>query len=157
MRKIARGSSLTLHTRPAKKEDLSAILELEKICFKEETFHKRQIEYLFLKAKSLVLVASLEGNIVGSIIILLRKHISNARIYSLNVHPSYRRIGIGSLLIDQSENLLAKRGYRNLTLEAGVNNIAAQNLYTLKGFSVARKIENYYKNGDDALRFIKKL
>lgn len=157
MRKVARGSSLKPRIRPAKKEDLPAILELEKICFKEETFHKRQIEYLLLKARSLVLVASLEGNIVGSIIILLRKHISNARIYSLNVQPSYRRKGIGSLLIDQSENLLAKMGYRNLTLEVGVNNIAARNLYTLNGFSVIRKIEKYYKNGDDALRFIKKL
>ena len=157
MRKIASGSSLKPSIRPAKKEDLPAILELEKICFKEEIFHKRQIEYLLLKARSLVLVASLEGNIVGSIVILLRKHISNARIYSLNVHPSYRRIGIGGSLIDQSENLLRKMGYRNLTLEAGVNNIAARNLYTLKGFSAVRKIEKYYKNGDDALRFIKKL
>jgi ribosomal-protein-alanine N-acetyltransferase len=157
MHKVARGSCLKPHIRPAKKEDLPAILELEKICFKEETFHKRQIKYLLLKARSLILVASHESNIVGSIIILLRKHISNARIYSLNVHPSYRRTGIGSLLIDHSENLLAKMGYRNLTLEAGVNNIAARNLYTLKGFSVVRKIEKYYKNGNDALRFIKKL
>ncbi len=157
MRKVARGSSLKLRIRPANKEDLPAILELEKICFKEETFHKRQIKYLLLKARSLVLVASLEGNIVGSVIILLRKHISNARIYSLNVHPSYRRKGIGSSLINKSENLLRKMGYRNLTLEAGVNNIAARNLYTLKGLSVVRKIEKYYKNGDDALRFIKKL
>jgi len=157
MRKVARGSSLNPRIRPAIKEDLPAILELEKISFKEETFHKRQIEYLLLRAKSFVLVASLEGNIVGSIIILLRKHIQNARIYSLNVHPSYRRIGIGGSLIDQSENLLRKMGYRKLTLEAGVNNIAARNLYTSKGFSEIRKIEKYYKNGDDALRFIKKL
>jgi [ribosomal protein S18]-alanine N-acetyltransferase len=157
VRKVARGSALKPCIRPAKKEDLTALLELEKISFKEETFHKRQIEYLLLKAKSLVLVATLEGNIIGSIITLLRKHISNARIYSLNVHPSYRRTGIGSLLIDHSENLLVKMGYRNLTLEAGVNNIAARNLYISKGFSVVRKIEKYYSNGDDALRFIKRL
>jgi ribosomal-protein-alanine N-acetyltransferase len=157
MRKVARDSSLKPRIRPAKKEDILAILELEKICFKEETFHKKQIEYLLLKARSLFLVASVEGEIVGSIIILLRKHISNARIYSLNVHPSYRRIGIGSLLMEHSEALLSKMGYRNFTLEAGVNNIAAHNLYRSKGFSVERRIEKYYKNGDDALRFIKKL
>jgi ribosomal-protein-alanine N-acetyltransferase len=157
MRKVARGSALKPRIRPARKEDIPALLELERICFKEETFHKKQIEYLLLRAKSLVLIASLEGNIVGSIIILLRKHISNARIYSLNVHPSYRRTGLGSLLMDHSENLLAKMGYRNLTLETGVNNIAARDLYTLKGFSVVRRIEKYYTSGDDALRFIKKL
>ena len=157
MRKITRGSSLKLRIRPATKEDLSALLELEKICFKEETFHKRQIEYLLLKARSLVLIASLEGNIIGSIIILLRRHISNARIYSLNVHPSYRRKGIGSSLLDKSEKLLKKMGYTKLTLEAGVNNIGARDLYTSKGFFVVRKIEEYYRNRDDALRFIKKL
>ncbi|MBU4076165.1 MAG: GNAT family N-acetyltransferase [Euryarchaeota archaeon] len=157
MRKVARGSSLKLCIRPAKKEDMPAILELEKICFKEETFHKRQIKYLLLKARSTVLVASLEGNIVGSIIILLRKHISNARIYSLNVHPSYRRLGIGSSLMDHSEDILVNMGYRNFTLEAGVNNIAAQNLYVSKGFSLERRMEKYYKNGDEAIRFIKKL
>jgi len=157
MRKVARGSSLKPSIRPAKKEDMPAILELEKICFKEETFHKKQIGYLLKKAKSLFLVASIEGEIVGSIIILLRKHISNARIYSLNVHPSYRRIGIGSLLMKQSEALLSKKGYRNFTLEAGVNNIAARNLYISEGYSVKLRMEKYYKNGDDALRFIKKL
>ena len=157
MRKVTRGSSLKSHIRRAKKEDLPAILELEKICFKEETFNKKQIEYLLLKARSLFLVASTEGVIAGSIIILLRKNISNARIYSLNVHPSYRRIGIGSLLMERGEALVSKMGYRNFTLEAGINNIAAQKLYTSRGFSVERKIEKYYKNGDDALRFIKKL
>lgn len=157
MRKVESGSSLKPFIRPANKEDLPAILELEKICFKEETFHKKQIEYLLRKARSLFLVASVEGDIVGSIIILLRKHISNARIYSLNVHPSYRRIGIGSSLMDHSENLLINMGYRNFTLEAGVNNIAARNLYISKGFSVERRMEKYYKNGDDAFRFIKKL
>lgn len=157
MRKVTRGSSLKPCIRQAKKEDLPAILELEKICFKEETFHKKQIEYLLLRARSLFLVASVEGEIVGSIIILLRKHISNARIYSLNVHPSHRRIGIGSLLIGRGEALVSKMGYRNVTLEAGINNIPAQNLYISKGFSVERRIEKYYKNGDDALRFIKRL
>ncbi len=157
MRKVKSSSSLKPVIRRAKKEDLPAILELEKICFKEETFHKKQLEYLLLKARSLFLVASAEGEIIGSIIILLRKHISNARIYSLNVHPSYRRIGIGSLLMERGEALVSKMGYRNFTLEAGINNIAAQNLYTSKGFSVERRIEKYYKNGDDALRFIKKL
>ncbi len=157
MRKVTRGSSLKPHIRRAKKEDLPAILELEKICFKEETFNKKQIEYLLLKARSLFLVASFEGKIVGYIIILLRKHISNARIYSLNVHPSYRRIGIGSLLMERGEAYVSKMGYRNFTLEAGINNIPAQNLYASKGFSVERRIEKYYKNGEDALRFIKKL
>ena len=143
--------------RPAKKEDLDALLELENITFKEETFHKNQLKYLLLKAKSLVLVASIENRIVGSVIILLRDNISNARIYSLNVHPEYRRRGLGSLLMETSLRLLKERGFKKITLEVGVNNKAAQDLYISKGFVMDKLLRKYYKNGGDAFHLINKL
>ncbi len=143
--------------RIAKKEELSDLLALEKLCFKEETFHKKQLGYLLLKAKSLVLVASADENIIGSIIVLLRKNILQARIYSLNVHPACRRMGIGSLLMDTALGFLKERGFRKITLEAGINNTAARNLYESKGFSVDKTLRSYYKKGDDALHFTKNL
>jgi ribosomal protein S18 acetylase RimI-like enzyme len=132
-------------------------LNLENICFKEETFHIRQLKYLLLKAKSLVLVAENEGNIIASMIILLRKHILNARIYSLNVHPEYRRMGIASSLMDFASDIIGKKGFDNITLETGINNTAAQNLYRSKGFQVDKKLSSYYSNGDDAFHLIRKL
>ncbi len=148
---------LITHIRQAEKNDLSDLLNLEIICFKEETFHTRQLKYLIIKAKSIVLVAELEGNVIGSMIILLRKHILNARIYSLNVHPGYRRMGIASSLMDFTSDLLKKKGYDNISLETGISNTAAQNLYRSKGFQVNKKLSNYYSNGDDAFHLIKKL
>jgi ribosomal-protein-alanine N-acetyltransferase len=143
--------------RIAKKEELPDLLALEKLCFKEETFHKKQLEYLLLKAKSLVLVASADDKIIGSMIVLLRENILQARVYSLNVHPSYRRMGIGKLLMDTALGSLKERGFRKFTLEAGINNTAARRLYESKGFSVDKILKNYYKNGDDALHFTKNL
>ncbi len=66
-------------------------------------------------------------------------------------------MGVGGMLMDKSEKILKKTGYENVTLETGVKNIAAQKLYASKGFSISRKLEKYYKNGDYALRFIKRL
>ncbi|VVB91959.1 putative N-acetyltransferase [uncultured archaeon] len=143
--------------RIAKKEELPDLLALEKLCFKEETFHKKQLGYLLLKAKSLVLVASADDKIIGSMIVLLRENIMQARIYSLNVHPSYRRMGIGRSLMDTALEFLKERGFRKFTLEAGVNNTAARNLYESKSFSVDKILRSYYKNGDDALHFTKNL
>jgi ribosomal protein S18 acetylase RimI-like enzyme len=143
--------------RPAKNEDLPALLDLENISFKEETFHKSQLRYLLLKARSHVLVAEQKGGLIGSIIILLRPRISNVRIYSLNVHPGYRRVGIGSQLMEAAEKFAKENGFGNITLETGVENEAAQGLYRSKGFSVDKKLKNYYKNGEDAFHFIKKL
>jgi len=143
--------------RTAKEEDLSALVALENICFKEETFHKKQLRYLLLKARSFVLVASIGDVIVGSIIVLLRPAISSARIYSLNVHPEYRRKGLGSLLMDTALRFLKEKSFKKITLEVGINNKAAQELYLSKDFSADKILRKYYKNGDDALHFIKKL
>lgn len=145
------------HIRAAKKEDFAALLSLEEICFKEETFNKKQLQYLFFKAKSIVLVAELEGKLIGSMIVLLRNNISNARIYSLNVHPAYRRAGVGSLLMDAGLRFLKEKGFRKVTLETGIKNIAAQNLYRSKGFIVDKTLADYYKNGGDAFHLVREL
>ena len=141
----------------ADRKDLDTLLELENICFKEETFQRRQLRYLLNKARSVVLEAEIEGRIIGSILILLRTNIRNARIYSLNVHPEYRRKGIGSLLMDEAMQLLKKKGFRKITLEVGINNHIAQNLYFSKGFIEDKILRNYYKNGDDAKHLVKEL
>ncbi len=155
MCKVESGSSLKPHIRLARKEDLAALLDLEDICFKEEKFHKKQLTYLL--AKSFMIVATVEGSIIASIIILLRNHIAHARIYSLNVHPAYRRTGIARLLMDTSLKFLKEKGVKTVTLEVGINNNAAKSLYDSKGFFVDKKLEKYYKSGEDALHLIKKL
>ncbi|HEX7627396.1 MAG TPA: N-acetyltransferase [Candidatus Methanoperedens sp.] len=141
----------------ATREDLDALLSLENICFKEETFPGRQLQYLLLKAKSMVLVTEIESNIIGSMIILLRKNILNARIYSLNVHPEHRRKGVASSLMETAFDILKEKGYKKITLEVGINNHIAQNLYQSMGFIVDKKLFNYYTNGDDALHLTRKL
>lgn len=143
--------------RHAKIEDFSSFVSLEKICFKEETFSKKQLKYLFFRAKSIVLVAALEGEVVGSMIILLRERVSYARIYSLNVHPQRRRAGIGRLLMDTALELLKEKGFGKVSLEVGVNNRAAQNLYRQKGFAADKTLRGYYKDGGDALHLVRKL
>lgn len=143
--------------RFAEKEDLPALSSLENICFKEETFHKKQLRYLLLKARSIILVASLGDKIIGSAIILLRNHILNARIYSLNVHPAHRRGGVAGLLMNNALEILKERGFAKVTLEVGVNNQAAQNLYRSKGFTADKTLHNYYKNGGDALHLVREL
>ena len=52
---------------------------------------------------------------------------------------------------------MKKRDFKKLTLEVGITNKAAQNLYLSKGFSVDKVLRKYYKNGDDALHLIKDL
>ncbi len=154
MRKVARGSSLNMVIRLAKKNDLPTILELDKNCIKEEKFHEKQLRYLLSKAKSVVFVATIGKKIIGSVVILLRKHIFNARIYILNVHPAFRRRGIGGSLMDTAIEFLKERGYDKITIETGINNQAALNLYMSRGFSVDKILKQYYKTGEDAKHLV---
>jgi ribosomal-protein-alanine N-acetyltransferase len=147
----------TTTIRHATKKDLSDLVDLESICFKEETFSKKQLTYLLLKAFSIVLVASTDKILIGSIVVLLRRKIGNARIYSLNIHPEYRRKGIASMLMDSSEKLLREKGFKNITLEVGVHNKPAQSLYYSRGFVMDKLLKWYYKDGGDAYHLIKKL
>ena len=71
MREGARDCSLKQRIRLATREDLDALLSLENICFKEETFPGRQLQYLLLKAKSMVLVTEIESNIIGAAIFVI--------------------------------------------------------------------------------------
>ncbi len=59
--------------------------------------------------------------------------------------------------MDAAEKFAKENGFGNITLEAGSDNRAAQGLYKSKGFSVDKKLKNYYTNGEDAFHFIKKL
>ena len=154
MRKVARGSSLNMRIRLAEKKDLPMLLELENICIKEEKFCEKRWEYLLIKAKSLVFVASIGKNIVGSAVVLLRKHTSSARIYILNVHPAFRRRGIGGSLIDTILKFLKEKGYNKITIETGINNQAALNLYISRGFSVDKILKKYYKTSVDAKHLV---
>lgn len=156
MCKIASGSPLRPEIRLAKEEDLPALIELDNICIKEEEFNKKQWKYLLLKARSLVFIASIDGNIIGSMVILLRKHIANARIYILNVHPACRRAGIGKFLMDTSLKFLKDRGYKKITIETGINNRASLNLYMSKGFTIDKILKRYYKSGEDASHLVLK-
>lgn len=157
MREGASDGSLNPNIRPATKYDLESLYNLEDICYKEETFPRKRVKYLLLKAKSKVFISIIDDKTIGSMIILLRKHIFNARIYSLNVHPEYRRKGIASSLMDHALDILRENGYKKVTLEVGINNMAAQNLYRSKNFAVDKILYNYYRNGDDALHLIRNL
>lgn len=75
----------------------------------------------------------------------------------MNVHPAYRRAGIGSLLMDIALKILKEKGFKKITLEVGVNNKAAQKLYRSKGFIMDKTLHNYYKSGDDAFHLVRKL
>jgi len=147
----------TLIIKKASEENLPALAAIENACFKVEVFSRRRIRYLLSRSKSIFLVALDKEKVVGYIVVLLRKHLGLARGYSLCIHPDYRRLGVGGKLLEKAEELLMDMGYRKITLEVGIDNTPALNLYIGKGYSVDKLLPKYYEDGGDALHLVKRL
>lgn len=74
-------------------------------------------------------------------------HITNVA-----VHPEYRRIGIGSRLIEALIAAARNQNIESMTLEVRKSNIAAQTLYRKYGFIEKGIRRSYYSdNNEDAV------
>jgi len=143
--------------RPAWQKDLQEIVEIELLCFPAETaFPPGMFRYLIRHACTIVASSDEdEGGIEGFIIGYASG--KTGFIYTLDVHPSQRRKGIGKKLLEALERELYACGARKFRLEAAVENPAALELYRKAGYKEAALIENYYGRGKNAIRMIKEL
>jgi len=78
-------------------------------------------------------------------------------VYTLDVHPSYRRKGIGSELILALEKKLALLGAQSIRLEAALEKPEAVELYRKAGYQERELVRNYYGRGNHAVRMWKNL
>jgi ribosomal-protein-alanine N-acetyltransferase len=140
--------------RRAEPGDLSRIVEIEGLCFPEETaFPPGMFAYLIRYATTLV---ALEDDVIAGFIIGFADG-ETGFIYTLDVHPDYRKKGIGSMLISALEEKLHARRAKRIRLEAALNNPAALALYRKAGYSKREMLRNYYGRGKHAVRMWKVL
>jgi ribosomal-protein-alanine N-acetyltransferase len=75
---------------------------------------------------------------------------STGRILMLTVDEKFRKIKIGTTLLNRLENLMKKENVKNLELEVRIDNITAVKFYEKNGFKIREKVEKFYPNGEDA-------
>ena len=141
--------------RRAEPKDLPFIVEIEGLCFPEETaFPAGMFAYLIKYSVSLV-ACDPEDRVVGFIIGYTSGR--GGAVYTLDVHPAYRKKGIGSKLVLALEEELRAQGARAIRLEAALENPEARELYRKAGYSERELVKNYYGRGKDAVRLWKEL
>ncbi|KAJ2315511.1 hypothetical protein IWW54_000229 [Coemansia sp. RSA 2705] len=68
------------------------------------------------------------------------------------VGTKYRKLGIGSSLVERALAAMEKRGADEVVLEAEVDNVGALALYERLGFIREKRLYRYYLSGTDAFR-----
>lgn len=131
-------------------EHIDDIAVIENLCFKIPWSRQSIEEEITGNKLAFYLCARADGRIAGYAgmwHICDEGHITN-----IAVHPEYRKIGIGSMLLQRLVSHARSIGISSMTLEVRKSNIPAQKLYRKFGFVDAGVRKGYYAdNNEDAL------
>jgi ribosomal-protein-alanine N-acetyltransferase len=134
---------------PFKREYIDEILSIEELSF-HDPWSKDSMEKELQNSFARYLVVKSSGKVIGyggMWLILDEGHITNVA-----VHPDFRGIGAGNLLLKSLIEIGKIESIIALTLEVRSSNNVAQNLYYKYGFLLEGIRKGYYAdNNEDAL------
>ena len=142
---------------PAAPDDVPALLALENAAFAGDRLTRRSLARLVRGATSPVLVARLEGALAGYAILLLHRRRRAARLYSIAVAQHFAGRGIGRALVEAACEAARRAGRSAVKLEVRTDNHRAAALYRRSGFADCATVEDYYEDGQAALRMVRTL
>jgi ribosomal-protein-alanine N-acetyltransferase len=140
-------------------KDLEALCRIEEECFTRETFSKGQMAFFLKSSNAVSLKAQIGGETVGFILGLIEQSGKSlvGHIYTIDVVPKYRRIGVGVKLLEEIEQNFTRKDAEACVLEVRISNLAARKLYRKQGYSEFEKLDSYYAKGIHGIRLEKKL
>jgi ribosomal-protein-alanine N-acetyltransferase len=145
--------------RAAKDNDVDNMYRLEQMCFDIEAFSTHQLQYLINTKTAISYVAEYNGDFAGFIIGLTNRNRFGkyGRVYTLDVDNRFRRLGIGTVLIEALLQDLRQAKCSRCFLEVKLDNLRAIPLYEKLGFEKCRMVPDYYSPGIHALKMKKQL
>jgi len=141
---------MEIKIRPAKEEEIEILLEFEKgiieaerpfdSTLKDEDIHFYDLLGLVRSTESEVVVAEIDGQLVGSGYAQIRKadlflkHTHFAYLGFMYVKPAFRGIGINQSLLEALISWVKAKGISEIRLDVYDENIVAKNAYLKAGF-----------------------
>lgn len=135
--------------RPILSSDLEQIMAIERASFAypwSQRFFLQELRVFCARST----VAVIDDHPAGYIIYWLLP--GEVDIHNLAVHPSYRRQGLGRMLLQAVIDEARREGRQRITLEVRKSNEPAQRLYQSTGFVPRGIRKGYYSDdGEDAV------
>jgi ribosomal-protein-alanine N-acetyltransferase len=130
-------------------DDLDQVMKIERASFSSPWSYRFFMEELKAPCAH-SLLAAVGERVVGYIVYWTLPH--EVDVHNVAVEPSYRRRGIGRLLLQSIIDEAEHHGLERVTLEVRKSNQPAQLLYQCLGFTTRGIRKGYYSdNGEDAL------
>ena len=132
--------------RECRSEDVEAVLELwrQADATPGVTDNADDLRRAVTESQAHVLVAEVEGQVVGSIIGTFDGWRGN--IYRMAVHPDYRRRGIARALVGEVEKRLTRQGAKRITALVEKDHPWATTFWQAVGYGQDSRIIRYVRN-----------
>ncbi len=139
----------------AKKNDIPAIIEMEKECFADKAWTKDMVENDFEKRSLYIIAKKEDDEYIGYLSILDLE--DECEILRLGVRKKYRKQGYAKSMLDFIIEYCIENKKEKIYLEVNSANTVAIKLYELEGFTCINVRKNYYGQGEDAKIYVKLL
>ncbi|GAA5524562.1 mycothiol acetyltransferase [Microbulbifer aestuariivivens] len=137
--------------------DVPALHALEQSTFQGDRLSLRRLRHWVNADNRVFLVAEAQGQLIGYVLVLLRRGTRLARLYSLAVAAAGRGHGIGRTLLLAAEQAGIESGRLFMRLEVATSNTAAISLYRQLGYRTFGFYPAYYEDAGDAMRMQKRI
>lgn len=144
-----------MNIRKCRYEDILSVSELEKECFKGESWSFGTIASAFENPAYEMLVAEEDGEILGYGCTCTT--LDTCDLENVLVAEEYRRGGVGRAVLNALLDNAKERGAVKVFLEVRVSNSAALRLYLSCGFVGVHARTRYYSDGEDCLVMVKEI
>jgi len=157
------GHSVPYHIRHMEPHDISAVMALDRLAFSDPWPESAYVQEIYFNPLARYFVLELlpsqphwrwpwkprTSNLIG--FVGMRVEQTRGHISTLAIHPDWRGLGFGELLLITALQQAVKMKAIAVMLEVRPSNITAQNLYAKYHFLPIGRHVHYYQDGEDAL------
>lgn len=143
--------------RSVRPGDLPRLWALDRICFEPGIAYSRREIQRFLRLPGARSVVAETAREIAGFALGYPDAPDVAHIVTLDVHPDFRRHGLGRKMLQELLVALAAAGSTRALLEVDVRNSGAIEFYRRQGFRQTRRVPSYYGRGFDAFEMTREL
>jgi [ribosomal protein S18]-alanine N-acetyltransferase len=139
----------TMTSRDYTPADFDALYNLDRICYPRGIAYSRpDLRWFLAQSGALCVVAESEDKIAGFLI--ADREDAAAHIITIDVAPEHRRLGVGTLMLEEIERRLFALGVNEINLETATDNEAGSAFWQRHGYRAIGMLPGYYLGQQDA-------
>jgi ribosomal-protein-alanine N-acetyltransferase len=147
---------VTFKLRDYLPRDFEAIYQIDQQCFSPAIAYSRPDLRSYLRLPGSDCVIAEAGSKIAAFLVTAHDN-SVGSIVTIDVLAAYRRQGVASLLLEESERRLAAAGVRIIELETATDNASAIAFWQKHGYRTRDIQKGYYPDGRDAYSMTKRI